>query len=215
MAGASPPARIDRQNFRSTLVWMAGDSWLVTSSPLSHEAARLVHEFLVEACARRKGEQALALVRGLVAAGKDAIEHYGTDATINGNYRIHLQATTFASHYEHSSGQATTRLKVSATGAWQIVILPIAQARKETIPGIITGKGDDVIILLGDTPDTAQISGNKGSRYFSVQSYASDGSHDLLVNTTDPYDGQVMLNNATMVIEVQATGDWSIQVATK
>ncbi len=112
-------------------------------------------------------------------------------------------------------GQATARLKISANGAWHIEIIPLVSVRRENVPGTITGKGDDVVYLANGKPDTAKITGNKGARFFAVTSYSSGGSIDLLVNTTDVYAGQVLLTSDTIILEVQAVGDWSIDVAAK
>jgi hypothetical protein len=38
---------------------------------------------------------------------------------------------------------------------------------------------------------------------------------DLLVNTTDPYEGTVPLASDTGVIEFEAVGPWSIEVTEK
>ncbi len=72
------------------------------------------------------------------------------------------------------------------------------------------GKGDQVIVLSGGKPDTAKIRGNAGKRFFAVKSYGDIS--DLLVNTVDPYDGEVLVDAGTLVLEVQAEGPWSIEV---
>jgi hypothetical protein len=71
----------------------------------------------------------------------------------------------------------------------------------------IEGTGDDVIIIDGE-PDIAQISGNADGRYFGVIGYSNRSN--LLVNTTDPYDGRVIVARDTILVEVEAVGSWSI-----
>lgn len=109
----------------------------------------------------------------------------------------------------------TTRFEVMATGDWKIELLPITSAHLMVIPGEISGKGDDVILLLRGnfTPDLAKITGNASSRFFAVKSYGQ--STDLLVNTGDPYEGTVVLSSDVIVLEVMASDSWTIKITTK
>lgn len=111
------------------------------------------------------------------------------------------------------ANELTTRFQIQAVGKWTIEVLPLTAARVLEVPGTITGIGDDVVILRGGKPDTAKIKGNAGGRFFAVQGYGARRS--LLVNTTDPYDGTVILSNDTAIIEVRAIGEWSIEVTVK
>ena len=104
-------------------------------------------------------------------------------------------------------GQTTTRLQVEAQGDWTIEVRPLAMARAAAVPGTTSGAGDDVLLLDGK-PDTAHIVGNAEGRYFGVIGHGK--RYDLLVNTTDPYDGRVIVNRDTVVIEVKATGEWEV-----
>lgn len=108
----------------------------------------------------------------------------------------------------------TTRLQVSAPGGWSAVIRPLSAAKHLTVPGSISGTGDDVIVLEGATPDLATISGNQAERYFGVTGYG-DSFPDLIVNTTNPYSGQSIVESSVVVLEVQAVGDWSIEISGK
>lgn len=111
------------------------------------------------------------------------------------------------------SGDYTTRFEVKASGAWTIEVLPLSSIEKVQIPGEKSGTGDYVFALDGGTPDLAKITGNAGAAYFGVYSYSK--TKELLVNTTDPYDGTVMLSSDTIIIEVVATGDWTINITTR
>lgn len=104
----------------------------------------------------------------------------------------------------------TTRFEIAATGEWTIIVDSVINARELIVPGIIEGNGDDVIILREGTPDLAHIKGNEQARHFSVKGYGS--SSDLIVNTTDPYEGTVILASDTILLEISATGAWSIEV---
>ena len=68
-------------------------------------------------------------------------------------------------------------------------------------------------MLDGETPDLAKIEGNSKSSFFAVLGY--NGGRDLLVNTTDPYSGSVIINSKTMIIEVKSVGSWKIYITAK
>lgn len=111
--------------------------------------------------------------------------------------------------------QQSVRLKVTATGAWAIVLVSLSDFdRLRAIPGHIEGLGDDLVILDGTNPDLLTISGNADSRFFSVSSW-SRTANDLLVNTTDPYSGTVPVSHDAVLLEITASGKWSIDVTTK
>ena len=177
----------------------------------------------------------LPLSSGRVLEGPNSIEGAGSDviflsgdsqdlATITGNAaeryfgvqgynggRNTLVNTTDAYEGTVLLHQDTLVLVVSAEGAWEIQILPLASARILEVPGVIGGSGDDIIILTGGTPDTATITGNAAERHFAVFGY--NNGRDLIVNTTDPYEGTVMLHPDTLLLEIKATGPWSVEVA--
>ena len=81
------------------------------------------------------------------------------------------------------------------------------------VPGIYNGVGDQVVFLTGKTPDLAIVKGNASGRYFAVLAYGD--RKNLLVNTTDPYQGTVIVPQKTMIVEVIAIGNWSIEVTAK
>ena len=93
-------------------------------------------------------------------------------------------------------------------------INPLSTIRAFTVPGDVSGTGDDVVLLQGGTPDLADITGNASSRYFGVFSYGKNG-YDVLVNTTEPYQGSVMLDSETLILEIKSNDDWNISVKTR
>jgi hypothetical protein len=101
----------------------------------------------------------------------------------------------------------TARFEVSATGPWEIEIRSLLEMPRAAVPGTFEGTGD-AVFLLEAPADIATITGNAVARHFAVHGYG--GTVDLLVNTTDPYEGQVLLSPQTRVIAVTATGDWSM-----
>jgi S-layer homology domain len=109
-------------------------------------------------------------------------------------------------------GGQTMRLQVTATASWTIEVRPLSSMRSVDTPGTISGSGDEVLRVNGAAA-SAHIQGNAASNYFGVTSYSSSGSYqDLLVNTTDPYNGTVILFGPG-IIEVQAQGLWSLSTA--
>ena len=111
------------------------------------------------------------------------------------------------------NGEKITRFAIAASGKWSMDILPLSSARTFSIPGKIDGTGTDVVIITGGIPDMAKITGNKQSRYFGVKGFNINGEYiDLLVNTTDPYEGKVILNGEISVLVIASEGTWTIDV---
>ncbi|MBN1458565.1 MAG: S-layer homology domain-containing protein [Armatimonadetes bacterium] len=90
-----------------------------------------------------------------------------------------------------------------------------------------SGTGDDVVeIQKPSGPALVWVQGNADSQYFSVKSYGpgDDGPHtylDLLVSTTTPYQGTLLIDywyygdeELTTRLVVSATGPWSIEIRT-
>ena len=76
-------------------------------------------------------------------------------------------------------------------------------------PGVIEGSGDDVIQVTGD-PSLATVMGNSEGRHFAITGF--NPSRSLMVNTTDPYEGKVRVENGTFLMEITAVGEWSIAI---
>ena len=104
--------------------------------------------------------------------------------------------------------EPTTRLQVEAEGDWYIEIRPVSSGRRVSKPGTIEGNGAEVIIVEEGSSTVAHIVGNPDGRYFGVIAYADRS--DLLVNTTDPFDGRVIVPSGIAAYEIAAIGPWSI-----
>lgn len=115
---------------------------------------------------------------------------------------------------DFDENEHTTRFEINATGNWDIEIKPLVTAPHFSIPGLYQDSGDKVIILDGGTPDVARINGNAGGRHFAVLAYGARYG-DVLVNTTDPYDGDVIVDVEMLILEIVATGPWSIDMSTR
>ncbi len=104
----------------------------------------------------------------------------------------------------------TKFLEISASGSWIVHLYSIGAAPKIAVGEDFSDKGDNVLWVEGDA-SIASISGNSTQRHFSVTAYDGNGNRSgLLVNTTDRYSGRVMVPNNTLLLEVNAVGDWSI-----
>jgi hypothetical protein len=100
-------------------------------------------------------------------------------------------------------------------------IPPTATPEPPPAPLVYSGSGANVIDIQkpGDPDDAvlAYVRGNAASGYFGVKSYDDAGEQvDLLVNTTDPYEGIVLLDlrdgQLTTRLEITADGDWYIEI---
>jgi hypothetical protein len=114
------------------------------------------------------------------------------------------------------NGIKTTEIKVSATGDWEIEVLPISAADTLEVPGTIEGSGDDVIALTGVNPYRVYVKGNYATRLMTVSSFGKDGDYqNQLVSATEPYDNNVFIKTSAAFIQVECYGKWSIKVIGK
>jgi|GEM_PF-445147 len=156
---------------------------------------------------QKPGNVVLAYIRGNAES-----RYFGVESYDDAGKQVDLLVNT-TDPYEGivlmdvRDGENSTRLQVTAQGEWYIELRPLNTARRVTAPGTIESTGDDVFIIDGE-PDTAQISGNADGRYFGVIGYGDRSN--LLVNTTDPYDGRVIVGRDTIVVKVKAIGGWRI-----
>lgn len=157
----------------------------------------------------------------LHVVGNSAGRHFAVKNYDENNEQISLLVNTTDPYdgfrpIDMLAGEDTERILITATGEWSVSIIPIAPIPewKEHylyVPGTYEGRGDNVILLGGGQPDIAIIKGNAEGRYFGV--FGADAlRRRLLVNTTDPYEGSKLLESDTWLLEVKATGPWTIEV---
>jgi hypothetical protein len=108
--------------------------------------------------------------------------------------------------------ERTTRLQIQARGAWEVEILPLTQARRLEAPATAVGRGDDVLIVLGNS-DTAAIT-HSGSSNFVVYGYSESG-RQLMVNEIGAYQGVKILPARFFLFTIKADGDWEIAVTVR
>lgn len=111
----------------------------------------------------------------------------------------------------------TTRFEITSSGEWKIEVLPFSTLRIVSAPGTIEGTGDEVIVLDGLVPDTLIIEANKAkSSHFAIISYSAFGEYlDLLVNTTDPYEGVVLVDAESKFLRIKSSDNWKIEITAK
>jgi hypothetical protein len=132
--------------------------------------------------------------------------------------RIDLLVNTIGAYHgkrpiDFRDNEDTVRLEIKASGSWEIQVLPLDHITRVSIPGTYNVTGDDVIALVGGIPDLLTADASMASSNFVIRSY---GNYvDLLVNEIAPYTGTIVLSSDMVVLEIIATGPWSIQVTTK
>ena len=156
---------------------------------------------------------AIVHITGNAESSFFAVSNYGSDGK-----QIDLLVNTTEPYdgvrpLDFRNDEHTTRFQVQSSGNWTIQVFPLTGAVQLNVPGTIKGRGDDVLILTGKTPDLAKIRGNTRKDFFAVTGYA-DRAY-LLVNTLSLYEGTVILDPETVAIEVQATGDWTIELTNR
>lgn len=104
-------------------------------------------------------------------------------------------------------GGDAVSLEITAGGAWEITVAPIADAPELGDPQ--ESEGDGVYRYTGGAANW-QMSHDGGSNF--IVTYVSDSMFgwDLLVNEIGSYDGTSAVTSGPAVVVVNADGDWSI-----
>ena len=102
-------------------------------------------------------------------------------------------------------------LEIKAEGEWTVELISFGLL--DVIHGGDTYAGTgDMVFLMYDYGKTADISGNVDAHHFAVKAH-SETTTDLLVNTTDPYEGTVLLRDKFFVVEVTAESPWTFTLS--
>lgn len=99
-------------------------------------------------------------------------------------------------------------LAVTAEDEWTVDLLSDLEISVAKKGETFSGNGDNVFLYF-DESKTALVYGNKDENHFSVKSYGKT-SDELLVNTTEQYDGKVLLKGDPFMFVVNAEGSWGI-----
>jgi hypothetical protein len=81
---------------------------------------------------------------------------------------------------------------------------------KADLPRTYNGVGDDVVMLVGVNPDTASLNTPVHDN-FIVHTYTTRGQ-DGIVNKTGPFQGEALIPNGTILMEVYATVKWTMKI---
>jgi len=106
--------------------------------------------------------------------------------------------------------QSTALLEVSAEGAWNITVHDLYKTAPEIKKGQTVSGFGDAVYQISSYGMTAEITGNSDAHHFAVKSYG-DTANELLVNTTDPYEGTVMLKGKPFLLVITSESNWTIQ----
>lgn len=104
--------------------------------------------------------------------------------------------------------QSTVSLEISATGDWVVEVVSLYAMPSISQGETFSGNGDAILQVTGNS-NTVTISGNKQAAYFSVKAYGNF-LPDLLVSTTEPYTGTVMLKGIVAFLKINAEGEWCV-----
>jgi len=132
----------------------------------------------------------------------------------NGQRLTALVNTTDSYHgIVYDKTQSVTTLEINAKGSWSISVKSLYDCQYGMKGSTVKGTGDDVILFYSDKgrSATATIKGNAGEDYFGIIGYDKSGNRiTAYVNTTDKYDGKVLLKGEPVIFEINATGEWEI-----
>lgn len=104
----------------------------------------------------------------------------------------------------------TPQLEIKANGSWEVTVFPIGVATKIDVPGKFESVGDNVI-WLNEPAGVMEATGNKEKRHFAAKAYDKYGRLiRVLINTTQPYRGKVIVPKTTKLIEFTASGPWAV-----
>jgi hypothetical protein len=152
-------------------------------------------------------------------------EYHGGDNFVVENYddsgqQIDLLVNTIGSYdgyvpLDFLDTEHTTRFQIQASGPWTLTIEPFTDIPVQTVPGTIQGKGDQVYILRGGTPDLLKADASHARDNFIVVAYSQIAGRDLVINDIAPYSGTVIIPSDTFILVINATGSWSIEVTAK
>jgi len=139
----------------------------------------------------------------------------------NGNEYYDLLINTIGSYegtlpLDFIDGQLTARFEVKAGGQWEIQVLPFDTIRREIIPGVIQGVGDDVLAFrTTHNTDVLKVDASQASGNFIIHAFTRSGKIDLAVNEIAPYTGTVLLDSGTVILIINTTGPWSLDITVR
>jgi hypothetical protein len=113
--------------------------------------------------------------------------------------------------FSDSPSSQTSFIEIYTTGNWTVEILPFEYGKRVDVPGVFTGKNNDVIFLEGETPISIEVSLPEAGRYFVIEGYGEDGYLPLF-DGTSPYQERKQLEKDLKMLVIQYIGDWEISI---
>lgn len=146
-------------------------------------------------------------------SGNSGAHHFSvTGYAENGEYNaLFVNTTEPYSGITLDQSQTTTMLEIKAEGEWTVELISFGLLDVIYGGDTYTGTGD-MVFLMYDYGKTADISGNADAHHFAVKAH-NETTTDLLVNTTDPYEGTVLLRDKFFVVEVTAESPWTFTLS--
>ena len=151
------------------------------------------------------------------------VEYFGTDSfnawNLNENERLLNFALSIVGSYSgtqildfsDSPSSQTSVIEIYTIGNWSVEILPFEYGKRVNVPGVITGKNNDVIFLDGDTPISIEVSLPEEGRYFAIEGYG-EGGYIPLFDGMSPYQERLQLEKDLRMLVIQYIGDWEISI---
>lgn len=130
-------------------------------------------------------------------------EQYGYDLLINTTNPYNGGTTLLHPDMEYT-------LEINAKGNWNVEAFTLGTSATDSF----SGSGDVVTPFFVPTSNAYSIV-TEGAGHFAVKGYYSDGKYDLLVNTTDPYDGTVFFNSKSGYCFFVITGERDFMITPK
>lgn len=89
---------------------------------------------------------------------------------------------------------------------------PTAEPTPAPTPTVFEGKGDKILedINVNGQMCTVHFT-TKSTRHTAVKFHPASGSYDLLVNTTDPYDGYTLISDSGR-LEITCNSSWTVEI---
>ncbi|GII64706.1 hypothetical protein Skr01_47910 [Sphaerisporangium krabiense] len=113
--------------------------------------------------------------------------------------------------YNIDAGTQTSAFKITADGAWTIVLSPLALARTSA-GDRLKGAGDDAVHIDPAYKGLVSVRvRHTGTSNFVVYAFHGDGEEELLINEIGRYDGEVLMPDGTFLLVIKAEGAWSMR----
>lgn len=108
------------------------------------------------------------------------------------------------------SGSTTSTLEIKASGVWKVTVASgLGFATMQTGTNPVSGRGDDVVLLMSASTTKAHIT-NRGQSNFAVWVIPIEsGRSNLAINEIGSYDGTVRLDTPA-VVKITSSGNWTI-----